>query len=277
MRKLFSVKTLSLIVFAILIMFVITCFVLTIRPLKSVHAETAIERSADSGETETGETGETTPSGTDETTPPDSSNTDKTLEEENKELKLKLEELIAEFNASSASEYFNKNILPLLTGSCSAIVAGLASLLPYIRNKNKRKQLEAYAATLQKANADLETLLKSTDPEAVKTAVDSLFGDRATEIANKMLEKMNVDMKRVNELATEIGTVNAKLDCLIKGAQNAWAKSSAATAALSAAPEKSLLVAKEAENAQLKQYIRSQKGEDAEKLICDICYGKITV
>ena len=92
-----------------------------------------------------------------------------------------------------------------------------------------------------------------------------------------MLDKMNVDMKRVNELATEIGTVNAKLDCLIKGAQNAWAKSSAATAALSAAPEKSLLVAKEAENAQLKQYIRSQKGEDAEKLICDICDGKITV
>ena len=192
MRKLYSVKTLSLTIFAILIMFVITCIVLTIRPLKSVHAETAIETSADSGEAETGDTGETTPSDTEETTPPDSSDTDKTLEEENKELKLKLEELIAEFNASSASEYFNKNILPLLTGSCSAIVAGLASLLPYIRNKNKRKQLEAYAATLQKANADLETLLKSTDPEAVKTAVDSLFGDRATEIANKMLEKMNI-------------------------------------------------------------------------------------
>ena len=85
MRKLFSVKTLSLIVFAILIMFVITCFVLTIRPLKSVHAETAIETSAASGETETGDTGETTPSDTDETTPPDSSDTDKTLEEENKE------------------------------------------------------------------------------------------------------------------------------------------------------------------------------------------------
>ena len=105
MRKLFSVKTLSVIIFAILTVFVITGIVTTcVRPLKSAHAETAIETSADSGETETGDTGKTTPSGTDETTPPDSSDADKTLEEENKELKLKLEELIAEFNASSASE-----------------------------------------------------------------------------------------------------------------------------------------------------------------------------
>ena len=162
-----------------------------------------------------------------------------------------------------------------MTGTGSALVAGLLALLPYIKNKIRRKQLEAYAATLQKANEDLGTLLKSTDPEAIKKAVDGLFGERATEIVNEMIKQIPIDNKRVNELATEIGTVNAKLDCLIKGAQNAWAKSSAATAALTEVPEKSLLVEKEAENAKLKAYIRTQAGEEADKLIVDICDGKV--
>lgn len=210
-----------------------------------------------SGEDSSGDTSETTPS------------------ETPSETELKLEEIIAKLNAQTASDYFKQNILPLLTGTGSALVAGLLALLPYIKNKNRRKQLEAYAATLQKANADLDTLLKSNDPEAIKKAIDGLFGERATEIVNEMIKQIPIDNKRVNELATEIGTVNAKLDCLIKGAQNAWAKSSAATAALTEVPEKSLLIEKETENAKLKQYIRAQAGEEADKLIVDICDGKI--
>ena len=210
-----------------------------------------------SGEDSSGDTSETTPS------------------ETPSETELKLEEIIAKLNAQTASDYFKQNILPLLTGTGSALVAGLLALLPYIKNKNRRKQLEAYAATLQKANADLDTLLKSNDPEAIKKAIDGLFGERATEIVNEMIKQIPIDNKRVNELATEIGTVNAKLDCLIKGAQNAWAKSSAATAALTEVPEKSLLIEKETENAKLKQYIRAQAGEEADKLIVDICDGKV--
>ena len=259
MKKHFSIRTLTiLLVVAAAIAFCIALISwVTEPPYYAVFAADDAAAGDASGEDSSGDTSETTPS------------------ETPSETELKLEEIIAKLNAQTASNYFKQNILPLLTGTGSALVAGLLALLPYIKNKNRRKQLEAYAATLQKANADLDTLLKSTDPEAIKKAVDGLFGERATEIVNEMIKQIPIDNKRVNELATEIGTVNAKLDCLIKGAQNAWAKSSAATAALTEVPEKSLLVEKETENAKLKQYIRAQAGEEADKLIVDICDGKV--
>lgn len=259
MKKHFSIRTLTiLLVVAAAIAFCIALISwVTKPPYYAVFAADDATAGDASGESGSGDTSESTPS------------------ETPSETELKLEEIIAKLNAQSASNYFKQNILPLLTGTGSALVAGLLALLPYIKNKNRRKQLEAYAATLQKANADLDTLLKSTDPEAIKKAVDGLFGERATEIVNEMIKQIPIDNKRINELATEIGTVNAKLDCLIKGAQNAWAKSSAATAALTEVPEKSLLVEKETENAKLKQYIRAQAGEEADKLIVDICDGKV--
>lgn len=259
MKKHFSIRTLTiLLVVAAAIAFCIALISwVTEPPYYAVFAADDATAGDASGEDSSGDISESTPS------------------ETPSETELKLEEIIAKLNAQSASNYFKQNILPLLTGTGSALVAGLLALLPYIKNKNRRKQLEAYAATLQKANEDLDTLLKSTDPEAIKKAVDGLFGERATEIVNEMIKQIPIDNKRINELATEIGTVNAKLDCLIKGAQNAWAKSSAATAALTEVPEKSLLVEKEAENAKLKQYIRAQAGEEADKLIVDICDGKI--
>lgn len=259
MKKHFSIRTLTiLLVVAAAIAFCIALISwVTEPPYYAVFAADDATAGDASGEDSSGDTSESTPS------------------ETPSETELKLEEIIAKLNAQSASNYFKQNILPLLTGTGSALVAGLLALLPYIKNKNRRKQLEAYAATLQKANADLDTLLKSTDPEAIKKAVDGLFGERATEIVNEMIKQIPIDNKRINELATEIGTVNAKLDCLIKGATNAWAKSSAATAALTEVPEKSLLVEKETENAKLKQYIRAQAGEEADKLIVDICDGKI--
>jgi hypothetical protein len=261
MKKNFSIRTLTiLLVVAAAIAFCIALISwVTEPPYYAVFAADDATAGNASGEDSSGDTSESTPSETPSET----------------ETELKLEKILAKLNAQTASDYFKQNILPLLTGTGSALVAGLLALLPYIKNKNRRKQLEAYAATLQKANEDLDTLLKSTDPEAIKKAVDGLFGERATEIVNEMIKQIPIDNKRVNELATEIGTVNAKLDCLIKGAQNAWAKSSAATAALTEVPEKSLLVEKETENAKLKQYIRAQAGEDADKLIVDICNGKI--
>lgn len=259
MKKLFTLKTLTilLIVVSVIALCIAAISWVTEPPYYAVFAADDATAGDASGEDSSGDTSESTPS------------------ETPSETELKLEEIIAKLNAQSASNYFKQNILPLLTGTGSALVAGLLALLPYIKNKNRRKQLEAYAATLQKANEDLDTLLKSTDPEAIKKAVDGLFGERATEIVNEMIKQIPIDNKRINELATEIGTVNAKLDCLIKGAQNAWAKSSAATAALTEVPEKSLLVEKETENAKLKQYIRAQAGEEADKLIVDICDGKV--
>lgn len=259
MKKHFSIRTLTiLLVIAAAIAFCIALISwVTEPPYYAVFAADDATAGDASGEDSSGDTSESTPS------------------ETPSETELKLEKILAKLNAQTASNYFKQNILPLLTGTGSALVAGLLALLPYIKNKNRRKQLEAYAATLQKANADLDTLLKSTDPEAIKKAIDGLFGERATEIVNEMIKQIPIDNKRINELATEIGTVNAKLDCLIKGAQNAWAKSSAATAALTEVPEKSLLVEKETENAKLKQYIRAQAGEEADKLIVDICDGKI--
>lgn len=259
MKKHFSIRTLTiLLVVAAAIAFCIALISwVTEPPYYAVFAADDATAGDASGEDSSGDTSESTPS------------------ETPSETELKLEEIIAKLNAQSASNYFKQYILPLITSAGSTLIAVLVLLLPYIKNVIRRKQVEAYAATLQKSNADLDTLLKSTDPDAIKKAVDGLFGERATEIVNEMIKQIPIDNKRINELATEIGTVNAKLDCLIKGAQNAWAKSSAATAALTEVPEKSLLVEKEAENAKLKQYIRAQAGEEADKLIVDICDGKI--
>lgn len=203
MKKHFSIRTLTiLLVVAAAIAFCIALISwVTEPPYYAVFAADDAAAGDASGEDSSGDTSESTPSETPSET----------------ETELKLEKILAKLNAQTASDYFKQTILPLLTGTGSALVAGLLALLPYIKNKNRRKQLEAYAATLQKANEDLDTLLKSTDPEAIKKAVDGLFGERATEIVNEMIKQIPIDNKRVNELATEIGTVNAKLDCLIKG------------------------------------------------------------
>ena len=64
--------------------------------------------------------------------------------------------------------------------------------------------------------------------------------------------------------------MNAKVDCLIKGASNAWSKSTAAMSALTEVPEKSVLTKIESENEALKRYIREVQADEGEKKIKEI-------
>lgn len=206
-------------------------------------------------------------------TPTESSETggdDTGASDTNTETDNKLAELIAKVNELTNEDYFTSTILPILTGAGTAIIAFLGTLAPFIKNKSKLKQLEAYAATLQKKSAEVETLLKSTNIEEIQNTLENLIGKDRVAVLDDFMKKNKIDVQQIAEVRTELGQLQASVDCLIKAAQNAWGKSTGATEALTQAPTKTMLVNLEAENAKLKNYIREQGGENTEKLIADI-------
>lgn len=227
--------------------------ILSICRVTVAHADELPDLSSSSlSDTETSVTDEITPSDT----------TDET--------NSKLDELLKKLDESDAGVYFKTYIMPIITGAGSALVAGLVALIPYIRNRNRRKQLEAFAATLQKSNEDLEKLINSTNVLELKSALTEIFGETNKELINVLFERLENYLKSFAEIKSDIDIVNAKVDCLIKGASNAWSKSTAAMSALTEVPEKSVLTKIESENEALKRYIREVQADEGEKKIREI-------
>nr|DAI55026.1 MAG TPA: hypothetical protein [Caudoviricetes sp.] len=186
------------------------------------------------------------------------------------ETNSKLDELLKKLDESDAGVYFKTYIMPIITGAGSALVAGLVALIPYIKNRNRRKQLEAFAATLQKSNEDLEKLINSTNVLELKSALTEIFCETNKELINVLFERLENYLKSFAEIKSDIDILNAKVDCLIKGASNAWSKSTAAMSALTEVPEKSVLTKIESENEALKRYIREVQADEGEKKIKEI-------
>ena len=186
------------------------------------------------------------------------------------EMNSKLDELLKKLNESDAGVYFKTYIMPIITGAGSALIMGLIALIPYIKNHNRCKQLEAFAATLQKANEDLEKLINSTNVLELKSALTEIFGETNKGLINELLERLENYLKSFAEIKSDVDIVNAKVDCLIKGASNAWSKSTAAMSALTEVPEKSVLTKIESENEALKRYIREIQADEGEKKINEI-------
>lgn len=164
------------------------------------------------------------------------------------------------------SDYFTKNILPLVISAGSALLMGVGALLPYLKKNAKYKQLLGLYKGLQAKTDELTKAIQEGDPDKLKEALTAALG---TEFA-KVLESLKIDKKTYAEIKAQIDTISAQLTALINGATNAWRGSESAVACLTATPTQSAVEKQAAEIKALEDYIRETKGDEADKVITDI-------
>lgn len=179
----------------------------------------------------------------------------------------KIAELTAKINSLTNADYFVKNILPLITGACTALLGFVLSVFPSIRNNNRYRQLQGFYTQIKDENEALKTLLTSTDIPSLKDAFKAVVKDEQVELVDKFIKETKINEKGLAGLETDLSVAIGKINALISAAQNVWAKSPEAMAALTEAPERGTLVAMQRENDKLKDYIRQTKGEEAEAII----------
>ena len=164
------------------------------------------------------------------------------------------------------SDYFTKNILPLVISAGSALLMGIGALLPYLKKNAKYKQLLGLYKGLQAKTDELTKAIQEGDPEKLKEVLSAALG---TEFA-KILESLKIDKKTYAEIKAQIDTISAQLNALINGATNAWRGSESAVACLAASPTQTVVEQQEAEIKALEDYIRETKGDEADKIISDV-------
>ena len=179
----------------------------------------------------------------------------------------KIAELTAKINSLTDNDYFVNNILPLITGAGTALLGFIVTLFPSIRNNNKYRQLQGFYTQIKDENEALKTLLTSTDIPSLKEAFKSIVKDEQLELVDKFVKETKINENGLAGLETDMNVAIGKLNALISAAQNVWAKSPEAMAALTEAPERGTLVALQKSNDKLKDYIRQTKGEEAEAII----------
>lgn len=182
----------------------------------------------------------------------------------------KIAELTAKINSLTNADYFVKNILPLITGAGTALIGFLVSVFPAIKNNNRYRQLQGFYTQIKDENEALKTLLTSTDIPSLKEAFKAVVKDEQLELVDKFIKETKINEKGLAGLETDVNVLIGKINALIAAAQNVWAKSPEAVAALTEAPERSTLVAMQRENDKLKDYIRQTKGEEAEAIIAEM-------
>lgn len=134
------------------------------------------------------------------------------------------------------SDYFTKNILPLVISAGSALLMGIGALLPYLKKNAKYKQLLGLYKGLQAKTDELTKAIQEGNPEKLKEVLSAALG---TEFA-KIIESLKIDKKTYAEIKAQIDTISAQLNALINGATNAWRGSESAVACLAASPLKLL-------------------------------------
>lgn len=164
------------------------------------------------------------------------------------------------------SDYFTKNILPLVISAGSALLMGVGALLPYLKKNAKYKQLLGLYKGLQAKTDELTKAIQEGDPEKLKEVLTAALG---TEFA-KILESLKIDKKTYAEIKAQIDTISAQLNALINGATNAWRGSESAVACLAASPTQTVVEQQAAEIKALEDYIRETKGDEADKIISDV-------
>lgn len=164
------------------------------------------------------------------------------------------------------SDYFTKNILPLVISAGSALLMGIGALLPYLKKNAKYKQLLGLYKGLQAKTDELTKAIQEGNPEKLKEVLSAALG---TEFA-KIIESLKIDKKTYAEVKAQIDTISAQLNALINGATNAWRGSESAVACLAASPTQTVVEQQEAEIKALEDYIRETKGDEADKIISDV-------
>lgn len=190
--------------------------------------------------------------------------TDGEKEDTNKDLS---EDITSRIKAIlTESDYFTKNILPLVISAGSALLMGIGALLPYLKKNAKYKQLLGLYKGLQAKTDELTKAIQEGNPEKLKEVLSAALG---TEFA-KIIESLKIDKKTYAEVKAQIDTISAQLNALINGATNAWRGSESAVACLAASPTQTVVEQQEAEIKALEDYIRETKGDEADKIISDV-------
>lgn len=196
----------------------------------------------------------------DDKTPTDGENVPDADTEPTEDITAKIKAILSE------SDYFTKNILPLVISAGSALLMGIGALLPYLKKNAKYKQLLGLYKGLQAKTDELTKAIQEGDPDKLKEALTAALGTEFT----KVLESLKIDKKTYAEIKAQIDTISAQLTALINGATNAWRGSETAVACLTATPTQSAVEKQAAEIKALEDYIRETKGDEADKVITDI-------
>lgn len=196
----------------------------------------------------------------DDKTPTDGENVPDADTEPTEDITAKIKAILSE------SDYFTKNILPLVISAGSALLMGIGALLPYLKKNAKYKQLLGLYKGLQAKTDELTKAIQEGDPDKLKEALTAALGTEFT----KVLESLKIDKKTYAEIKAQIDTISAQLTALINGATNAWRGSETAVACLTATPTQSAVEKQAAEIKALEDYIRETKGDEADKVITEI-------
>lgn len=175
------------------------------------------------------------------------------------------------------SAFFNERILPIIISAATLACGALVLVGPYISKAVKFKQLQGIYTKLNEENESLQHLLNATDVAAFSAALKELLDTIIPPDFTETMEKVKADQSKVVELRAQIELLAAQIDALVRGAQNAWAQSPGAMAALTAAPTAEAVRKLEAENAALTAYIRDQKQGEADTIIENVKGGAADV
>lgn len=196
----------------------------------------------------------------DDKTPTDGENTPDADTNPTEDITAKIKAILSE------SDYFTKNILPLVISAGSALLMGIGALLPYLKKNAKYKQLLGLYKGLQAKTDELTKAIQEGDPDKLKEALTAALGTKFA----KILESLKIDKKTYAEIKAQIDTISAQLNALINGATNAWRSSESAVACLAASPTQTVVEQQAAEIKALEDYIRETKGDEADKIISDV-------
>ena len=175
------------------------------------------------------------------------------------------------------SAFFNERILPIIISAATLACGALVLVGPYISKAVKFKQLQGIYTKLNEENESLQHLLNATDVAAFSAALKELLATIIPPDFTETMEKVKADQSKVVELRAQVEILSEQIAALVRGAQNAWAQSPGAMAALTAAPTAEAVRKLEAENAALTAYIREQKQGEADTIIENVKGGAADV
>ena len=164
------------------------------------------------------------------------------------------------------SQFFEEKVLPLLISAGSAIVMFIGALVPYIKKSGKFKRLQGVYTATKAENAKYAELLASVDFEKFKEAIETVLTE---DLKKKIAELGNYD-GQFEDMKAKMEILLGQMQAMRDGAMNAWAQSPAAVAALSVSPTETAVRRLAKQNAAFENYIKAQKGEEAEEIIAEL-------
>ncbi len=166
-------------------------------------------------------------------------------------------------NTFTTTEFFNEKVLPFIVSVGTTIGSGMLLIAPYLKTSGQLKQAKALYAKIKEENETLKTLLESTDVNKFKETLETIL----TEDLKKAIQNISLDNNALADLRAKYETLAEMMQALMNAATNVWAQSPAAVACLTNAPDAAALRVAYERVAALENYIREEKGAEAEKII----------